>query len=280
MVYGALFEEKVRFHNEPLYYSVTEADTKPRSAKHEARMTEADKKAMARNAKLYKEKVAALDKKAKDDVKIAMEVSDRAIVSEKARVAQFEKNAADKVKAAASGKLFQEPESSLLLVVRIKGVNQMPPKPKKALSLLRLRQINSAVFVKVNKATMAMLTICRPWITYGPPTVELIRSLVYKRGYVRTGCMGHRDNVRIQSNDIVAQVLEKSTGIVGVEDLINEISDVRPNFTTANRALAPFRLNNPAGGFKNKKNRQFTEMHGGEAGDRGHYINDLVFRMC
>ena len=37
---------------------------------------------------------------------------------------------------------------------------QVSPKVKKVLQLFRLRQINNCVFIKLNKATIAMLRIC------------------------------------------------------------------------------------------------------------------------
>jgi large subunit ribosomal protein L7e len=50
--------------------------------------------------------------------------------------------------AKAKGGFYVEPEAKLALVVRIKGINKMHPKTKKILQLLRLRQINNAVFSK------------------------------------------------------------------------------------------------------------------------------------
>ena len=49
------------------------------------------------------------------------------------------------------------PESKVAFVIRIKGVNHIFPKLKKILRLLRLRQLNNGVFVKINKATMNMI---------------------------------------------------------------------------------------------------------------------------
>merc|ERR1712000_601869 len=42
------------------------------------------------------------------------------------------------------GNFYREPDAKLALVIRIRGINQMPPKVKKILRLLRLRQINNA----------------------------------------------------------------------------------------------------------------------------------------
>merc|ERR1712137_1504076 len=76
-------------------------------------------------------------------------------------------------------------EPKLAFVIRIRGINQVAPKVKKALQLFRLRQINNGVFVKLNKATINMLRICEPFITWGTPSLKSVRELVYKRGYVK-----------------------------------------------------------------------------------------------
>jgi ribosomal protein L30/L7E len=47
------------------------------------------------------------------------------------------------------------------------SINKVAPKVKKVLQLLRLRQIGNATFVKLNKATLNMLRIAQPYITYG-----------------------------------------------------------------------------------------------------------------
>ena len=47
------------------------------------------------------------------------------------------------------------------------SINEIAPKPRKILQLLRLLQINNGVFVKVTKATQQMLRLVEPYITYG-----------------------------------------------------------------------------------------------------------------
>ena len=47
------------------------------------------------------------------------------------------------------------------------SINEIAPKPRKILQLLRLLQINNGVFVKVTKATEQMLRLVEPYITYG-----------------------------------------------------------------------------------------------------------------
>merc|ERR1711879_527913 len=50
--------------------------------------------------------------------------------------------------AKAQGNFYVADQPKLALVIRIRGINQISPKPKKVLQLLRLRQIGNAVFVR------------------------------------------------------------------------------------------------------------------------------------
>ena len=49
----------------------------------------------------------------------------------------------------------------------LSSINEIAPKPRKILQLLRLLQINNGVFVRVTKATEQMLRLVEPYITYG-----------------------------------------------------------------------------------------------------------------
>merc|ERR1711902_347319 len=90
-------------------------------------------------------------------------------------------------------------EPKLAFVMRIRGINQVAPKVRKVLQLFRLRQINYGVFIKLNKATINMLRICEPYITWGTPNLKSIRELIYKRGFIKVD--GKR--TPITSNDLV-----------------------------------------------------------------------------
>ena len=48
-----------------------------------------------------------------------------------------------------SGNFYMAPEAKVAFVIRIKGVNHIRPQVKKILRLLRLRQLNNGVFVKI-----------------------------------------------------------------------------------------------------------------------------------
>merc|ERR1712000_247211 len=166
---------------------------------------------------------------------------------------------------------YREPDAKLAFVVRIRGINQVPPKVKKILRLLRLLQVHNGVFVRLNAASQKMLTLVDPWITYGYPNLKTVRELIYKRGHVKIA----RDRIPITDNSVIEKGLG-SAGIICPEDLIHEIYTVGPNFRRANRFLWPFKLSSPTGGFEKKVNH-FIE--GGDCGNRANKINVLIRRM-
>jgi large subunit ribosomal protein L7e len=69
---------------------------------------------------------------------------------------------------------------------------------------------------------------------------------------------------------------EKKHVMIFVEDL-HEIATVGPNVKATNNFLWPFKLSNSNGGFHKRKFLHFVE--GGDAGNREHFINNLVQSM-
>lgn len=169
------------------------------------------------------------------------------------------------------GVFFVEPEAKLAVVVRIRGIIGMSPKVRKILQLLRLRQINNAVFVRLNRATLQMLQMVVPYVAWGYPNVKTVRELIYKRGFGKV----NKQRIPLSDNSVVEGTLGKHD-LICVEDLIHEIATVGPAFKDANNFLWPFKLSSPLGGFS-KKLLHFNE--GGEAGNRESHINKLVQRM-
>lgn len=170
-----------------------------------------------------------------------------------------------------AGNFYVEPEAKLVFAVRIRGINAVSPKTKKILQLFRLRQIHNGVFIKLNKATLTMLRLVEPYITYGPPNLKTISDLIYKRGFGKQ-C---KSRIPLSDNAIIAQSLGKFD-ILCVEDLIHEIYTVGPHFKEASNFLWPFHLSSPLGGYK-QKGKHYTE--GGDHGNREEKINDFVRRM-
>jgi len=103
------------------------------------------------------------------------------------------------------GNFFLEPEAKVALVVRIRGINGLGPRARKILQLLRIRQINNATLVKLNKASIAMLRIVEPYVAYGYPSLKTVKELVYKRGYAKVT----KQRIPITDNSIIEKSFRK-----------------------------------------------------------------------
>ena len=171
------------------------------------------------------------------------------------------------------GGFYVPAEPKLALVIRIRGTIGVSPKAKKVMQLFRLRQLHNATFVRLNEATIRMLRLIEPYVTYGIPSRETIQKLVYKRGFGKI----RNQRIPIADNSVIQEGLS-AVGINCTADLINEIYTVGPNFKKANNFLWPFKLSNPTGGFS-RKTKLLHFLEGGEAGNRGEEINKLVKKM-
>ena len=96
-----------------------------------------------------------------------------------------------------------------------------------------------------------MLRIVEPFVAYGYPNLKSVRELIYKRGYgkVKSATGSFPQRIPLTDNSIIEENLGKY-GIICMEDLINEIYTVGPNFKQASNFLWPFKTSNPTGGFR------------------------------
>jgi len=190
-------------------------------------------------------------------------------------IRQYRKQQRDKIRlmrqARKHGNFYVPDEPRLGFVVRIRGINQVHPRVRKVLQLFRLRQINNGVFVRLNTATLNMLRIAEPYISWGYPNMKTVRELIYKRGFAKVN--GRR--IPITDNRFIEERLGRFN-IICIEDLIHEIYTVGPNFKSASNFLWPFKLNTPTGGWV-KKTNHFVE--GGDFGNRELMINPLLRKM-
>merc|ERR1711907_43226 len=221
--------------------------------------------------KIGAEKAAAAEvaKKERKEKRVAAYKSAEKYVKEYRAIAKQRVRMHRQAKAA--GNHFVDAEAKLIFVVRIRGLADMHPKTKKILQLMRLRQMNMGVFMKVSKAATEMLKRVEPYLSYGYPTLKSVRDLVYKRGYGKV----NKNRIALKDNSFIEGSLGKC-GIKSMEDLVHEIYTVGPHFREANNFLWPFKLR-PAKGGQPKKRKGYCE--GGQAGNREENMNRLIQRM-
>jgi len=171
-----------------------------------------------------------------------------------------------------NGNFYVPAEPTVLFVVRIIGINNVSPKVKKILQLLRLRQIHNGVFIKANKASLTMLRLVEPYVTYGAPNLKTVRELIYKRGFGKVD----RQRLALSDNGVIQRALGQYK-VLCIEDIIHEIVTCGPHFKQVNNFLWPFKLSCPLGGYSRHKKWHFSE--GGDHGNREEEINKLVRRM-
>merc|ERR1712150_55566 len=227
----------------------------------------------ANNERLLSEKKKAIEEAAKMNKKLRALANKNVQIYEKKYKAQAKALINAKRKAKKEGVYFVEEQPKLIFAIRLAGINKLAPKPRKILQLLRLRQINNGVFIKMNNATVMMLRWVQPYVTYGYPTLSTVRKLLYKRGYGRVNW----NRIPLSDNKIIHSQLGKY-GTSCMEDLVHEIYTVGPHFKEANNFLYTFKLKNPKGGWINKRNG-FNEPRGGDWGNREELLNDLIKKM-
>eukprot|EP00800_Vazella_pourtalesii_P009702 TRINITY_DN2442_c0_g1_i1.p1 TRINITY_DN2442_c0_g1~~TRINITY_DN2442_c0_g1_i1.p1 ORF type:complete len:279 (+),score=61.49 TRINITY_DN2442_c0_g1_i1:49-837(+) len=192
-----------------------------------------------------------------------------------AYVREYRKREKDEVRlrklAKKQGNFYVADEPKLAFVIRIRGINGVSPQVRKILQLLRLRQINNGVFIRINKSTHNMLRLVEPYIAWGYPNLKSVRELIYKRGFGKI----HGQRIALTDNELVRKSLGHK-GIICMEDLIHQIFTVGPHFKRTSNFLWPFKLSHPKGGMS-KKGTHFVE--GGDHGNREDYINNMIRRM-
>ncbi|CAN0901078.1 60S ribosomal protein L7-1 [Linum grandiflorum] len=163
------------------------------------------------------------------------------------------------------------PTSKLLFVVRIQGKNDVHPTVKKILYKMNLSKVFDGVFMKANEGVFRLLQKVEPYVTFGYPSVKTVTELIYKKG------SGKKDNQRVAliDNNIVEQALGKY-GMLCLEDIVHEITNVGQHFKEVNSFLGSFSLNKPKQGLQGKK---ALYKDGGDTGNREEKINDLISKM-
>lgn len=162
-------------------------------------------------------------------------------------------------------------ESKFFVAIQLKSQIRIAPRPKKTLSLLRLKHINNCVIVKNNQSMKNMLQNAKDYIAFGTISYELLRKLIYSRGFGKI----NGTTVKLTNENI-------ETAFQGKFKCIEELCDViyhgKDEMKEVLKFLCPFKLCPPRGGFDNgHKKKSFIQ--GGSTNDHKELLGELLERM-
>lgn len=119
---------------------------------------------------------------------------------------------------------------------------------------------------------LELMTIIKPYITWGYADLATVRNLIFKRGKTLVG-----EKTRSIDNAIVEEKLG-SLGILCIEDIIHELISLGPNLRQVLEFMLPFRVMPPTGGWRShlkKSQHCFNQL----AGNRDEMISQLIHKM-
>lgn len=164
--------------------------------------------------------------------------------------------------------------SNMVFCIRMHDNVGMSGRIRKVLYKLRLKHQYTGVFVHYTDENRKLLHLVEPWVLYGKPSKSMVEDLIRKRGYTRSAVDGKR--VALSDNCIIEQALGTKTGIICVEDLVEELYQTGDYFSKANYFLWPFALRAPKSRFEITK---LNEKQGKEYGDQGQEIDEYIKTM-
>lgn len=165
-------------------------------------------------------------------------------------------------------------DAKLLFLIRIpnhtKGL-KLPSKVYKILKDLKLTSVNTGTFVKADSQTMESLKFVAPYVLVGQPSLTSIRKLFQKRARImvpdeeqeqekttneqEAGQLEDSESetkqkiIKLDNNQLVEDKFGNDLGLICIEDLIHEISQLSDNFNNITNWLLPFQLNAPVNGW-------------------------------
>ncbi|KGQ82603.1 60S ribosomal protein L7 [Candida albicans P87] len=165
-------------------------------------------------------------------------------------------------------------DAKLLFLIRIpnhtKGL-KLPSKVYKILKDLKLTSVNTGTFVKADSQTMDSLKFVAPYVLVGQPSLTSIRKLFQKRARImvpdeeqeqekttneqEAGQSEDSESetkqkiIKLDNNQLVEDKFGNDLGLICIEDLIHEISQLSDNFNSITNWLLPFQLNAPVNGW-------------------------------
>lgn len=130
-------------------------------------------------------------------------------------------------------------EPKILVVMRHRAHKIASKECSLILNSLGLSRLHNTVLLKNNTESLALLKLVEPYVTFGYPTIQTVRDLIFKHGFLRIN--GKR--TAINSNKLIEEHLGQY-GCICIEDIVHDLFTVSENFKNVRSMLLPFLVSN------------------------------------
>lgn len=159
---------------------------------------------------------------------------------------------------------MKEDKPCCLAVVRVRGTVDVRGEVEDTLHMLNLKRPFNATLIPNTPQYLGMLRKTKDRVTWGPVSKDIISLMLKKRGRI------------IGKKRITDSYVKEVLGFDSIDKLASSLHECK---VTLNKLkMKPvFTLHPPSKGFKRSIKRSYAA--GGELGDRGEGINELLKRM-
>lgn len=151
-----------------------------------------------------------------------------------------------------------------ILVIRLRGVQNLNPKTKDTLKYMRLNRVNHAVVLPETPTTKGMLQVGKDYLTWGEVDAKTLASVIATRGRL------------VGDKPITDAHVAKGTPFKTIQALADAIVAGKFHYRDVPEVKPIFRLHPAKQGLEGIKR---SIAAGGALGYRGPGINELLGRM-
>lgn len=126
-------------------------------------------------------------------------------------------------------------DPKLLVVMRHRAHKIASKECSLILKSLGLNRLHNTVLLKNNTESLALLKMVEPYVVFGYPTIQTVRDLIFKHGFLKID--GKR--TAISSNKLIEDHLGEY-GCICIEDIVHDLFTVSDNFKQVRSLLLPF----------------------------------------
>ena len=163
--------------------------------------------------------------------------------------------------------------ASMVFAIRIREDTAILPKLVQSILLqLGLKNPNTGIFLKYDAVTRRKLHLVEPWVVYGKPSEGIVKDLIERKSFANI----KGEKVPLSDNTIIERELGQEHGIICMEDLVYELTNIGESFGVVTQFLWPFPLTAARSKFEKEK---LSKKQGKDYGDKGDEIDEYIKQM-